>query len=389
MFRKSVYSICFILVLGLVMTNITNAADPNLVGWWKFDGNANDASGNGLNGTTFGEPNYVAGPTYGDDLSFYPDDIAINLEGLTTATDPANPYVELPSEVGSIISSLTDCSFTIWVNFRTIGGTYKWTPIFDFGTSTSNHMFLCPRRSSSPPTHFEINVGGSAQRVSWGPYSTAGTTIPAYAWAHVAVTIDDANDIFRLYVDGEQVGETTGTGATFAPIDLGVTTMNYLGKPMVVGQHYYVGYLDDFRIYNRTLSVAGVQQAMGYPIATFPTPADGAVFPADTTTANLTWIKGNNAAAVNGSHLYLSDDLDAVSNGDAAADKGLLSDSSYTATDLVQDVIYYWRIDTVATNGTVYQGDIWNFRLQPRVAWIPTPSDKTLRNFGERRKDYR
>jgi hypothetical protein len=372
MFRKSVYSICSILVLGLVMTNITNAADPNLVGWWKFDGNANDASGNGLNGTTFGEPNYVAGPTYGDDLSFYPDDIAINLEGLTTATDPTNPYVELPSEVGSVISSLTDCSFTIWVNFRTIGGTYKYSPIFEFGTGSTNYMYLWPRTSSSPPMTFGIVTGGTTQAVSW-----TNNTLPAYSWHHVAVTIDDVNNIFRLYVDGVERA-VNNTTATYAPIDLGVTTMNRLGKPTVSGRHYFVGYLDDFRIYNRTLSVAGVQQAMGYPIATSPTPADGTVFPVDTTTANLTWTKGNNAAAVNGNHLYLSDNLDAVSSGDASADKGLLSDSSYTATDLVQDVIYYWRVDTIATDGTAYQGDIWNFRLQPRIAWIPTPSDRAM-----------
>ncbi len=372
MFRKLIYSICLIFVIGLFSTNAAIAADPNLVGWWKFDGNANDASGNGLNGTEFGGPDYVAGPTYGDDLSFYPDDIAINLEGLATASDPANPYVELPSEVGSVISSLMDCTFTVWVNFRTIGGTYKYTPIFVFGTSSTNYMYLWPRTSSSPPTTFGIIAGGSpTQAVSW-----TNNTLPAYSWHHVAVTIDDVNDIFRLYVDGVERG--VNTAATFAPIDLGVTTINRLGKPMVSGRHYFVGYLDDFRIYNKTLSVAELQQAMGYPIATLPTPADGTVFPADTTTADLTWTKGNNAAAVNGSRLYLSDNLDEVSEGAAAADKGLITGSSYTATDLVQDVIYYWRVDTIAADGTAYQGNIWNFRLQPRIAWIPTPSDRAM-----------
>jgi hypothetical protein len=147
---------------------------------------------------------------------------------------------------------------------------------------------------------------------------------------------------------------------------------------MVSGQHYFVGYLDDFRIYNKTLSEAGVRQSMGYPIATFPTPANDDVLPVGTTTTNLTWVKGANTAAVDGSHLYLSDNLDEVSEGAAAADKGLITGSSYTATDLVQDVIYYWRVDTIAADSTVYQGDIWSFRLQPRVAWIPTPSDRAM-----------
>jgi len=372
MFRKLIYSICLIFVIGLFSTNAAIAADPNLVGWWKFDGNANDASGNGLNGTEFGGPDYVAGPTYGDDLSFYPDDIAINLAGLTDALSSENPYVELPSEVGSVISSLMDCTFTIWVNFRTIGGTYKFTPIFEFGTGTTNYMYLRPRNSSSPPMAFGIVAGGTTQAVNW-----TNNTLPAYSWHHVAVTIDDVNNIFRLYVDGVERA-VNNTTATYAPIDLGVTTLNYLGKPISSGQHYFVGYLDDFRIYNKTLSVAELQQAMGYPIATFPTPTDGTILPVGATAVDLTWARGNNAAAVNGSRLYLSGNLDEVSEGAAAADKGLITGSSYTATDLVQDVIYYWRVDTIAVDGTAYQGDIWNFRLQPRIAWIPTPSDRTM-----------
>ena len=27
---------------------------PSLVGWWRFEGNANDSSGNGNNGTIYG-----------------------------------------------------------------------------------------------------------------------------------------------------------------------------------------------------------------------------------------------------------------------------------------------------------------------------------------------
>ncbi len=369
--RKLISLSCFVMVLGLLLPSVATAQDPGLLAWWKFDGNVNDSSGNGLNGTTFGEPDYVAGPTYGDDLLLYPDNISINLEGLSSASDPANPYVMLPREVGSVISSLMDCSFTIWVNFRTIGGTYKYSPIFSIGTGTSNYMYLWPRASSSPPMTFGIVAGGTTQTVTW-----EDATLPAYSWHHVAVTIDDVNDIFRLYVDGIERG--VNTEATFAPIDLGVTNRNWLGRPIVAGQHYFVGYLDDFRIYDRTLSEDQLKQVMGFPIATFPTPEDGTVFPVGTTEANLSWIPGAFAADTNGSHLYISDNWDDVSDGAAAADKGLISGTSYTATDLVQDVIYYWRVDTVGTGGSVYRGDIWNFRLQPQVAWIPTPSDRAV-----------
>jgi hypothetical protein len=368
MFRNLIYSICLIFVIGLFSTNAATAADPNLAGCWKFDGNTNDASGNGLNGTAFGDPNYISGPTYGTNLPLYTDNLAINLLGVVDAQPSAEQYVELP--IGNLISELIDCTFTLWVNYRQPHGGNRWQRIFDFGTSASNYVALLPRRSSSAPTHFEINANGTVQRVSYGAYDNTGTIIPKYTWTHIAVTIDDFNDIFRMYVNGEQVGETTGTNATLAPIDLGVTTMNYVGRAIDPGVQgpYFPGYLDDFRIYNRTLSLSDVRQAMGYPIATFPTPADDTVFPEGTTTVTLTWAKGTNAVSVNGSHLYLSNNRDDVNGGTAAADKGLTSDTTYTATDLAQDA-YYWRVDTVEADGTIQKGDIWSFR---------TPADGAL-----------
>ncbi len=376
MFRKLIYSICLIFVIGLFSTNAAIASDPNLAGRWKFDGNANDASGNDLNGTAFGDPDYIAGPTYGNNLPLYPDDVAINLAGTTAAQQ----YVDLP--IGDLISELLDCTFTLWVNYRQTGGGNRWQRIFDFGTGTTNYMLLRPRWSSSPPTHFEITAGGVTQRVGYGSNATGGpgigTIIPTYTWVHIAVTIDDVNNIFRLYVNGQQVGENN-TDATLAPIDLGVTTMNWLGRSIDPGVQgpYLPGYLDDFRIYNRTLKLEEVRQAMGYPIVTFPTPADDTVFPEGTTTVNLTWAKGANAAVVNGSHLYLSNNWDDVNGGTAAADKGLISGTIYTVTDLAQDV-YYWRVDTVDSDGTVHKGDIWSFRIQPQIAWIPTPADGAI-----------
>jgi len=52
MFKKFICLVCFVILLGMVITSGANAADPNLVGWWKFDDGsgdtANDSSGNGF-----------------------------------------------------------------------------------------------------------------------------------------------------------------------------------------------------------------------------------------------------------------------------------------------------------------------------------------------------
>ena len=50
MYKKLIFSVCFVLVLGMVITNEAKAEDENLVGWWKFDEGsgdiATDSSGN-------------------------------------------------------------------------------------------------------------------------------------------------------------------------------------------------------------------------------------------------------------------------------------------------------------------------------------------------------
>ncbi|HUV66417.1 MAG TPA: hypothetical protein VMW24_21185, partial [Sedimentisphaerales bacterium] len=65
MCRRLICMISFILVLGLVLANAANAADPDLLGWWKLDESsgttAYDSSGNGYDGILNGDPQWVAG----------------------------------------------------------------------------------------------------------------------------------------------------------------------------------------------------------------------------------------------------------------------------------------------------------------------------------------
>jgi hypothetical protein len=47
------------------------------------------------------------------------------------------------------------------------------------------------------------------------------------------------------------------------PSDLGETTENYLGRSQFAADAYYVGSLDEFRIYNRALSEGEVLYLAG------------------------------------------------------------------------------------------------------------------------------
>ena len=54
-----------VLVLGPLLSGVTNAADPNLVGWWRLDESsgttAHDSSGNGNDGTLRGGTQWQPG----------------------------------------------------------------------------------------------------------------------------------------------------------------------------------------------------------------------------------------------------------------------------------------------------------------------------------------
>ena len=94
MCRRSIYLSSFVLALGLFLTSTANAADPSLVGWWKFDegsgGTAYDSSGYGNDGTLEGDPKWVPGYLAG----------AIQLDGIDDYIDCGNdPSVNITREI--------------------------------------------------------------------------------------------------------------------------------------------------------------------------------------------------------------------------------------------------------------------------------------------------
>jgi len=202
-----------------------------LVAHWKLDETegviAFDSSGNGSHGTLHGNPQWQ--PSAG------PIDGALSFDG-------SDDYVEIP--IGSLISQMSDFTFTAWVCLSDGGG--PWQRVFDFGTSdTQGYMFLCPQVDRhTNEMRFAITAGdGSGEQMM-------STTALASDWHHVAVTIDADNQFMALYLDGEAVA---GEMLTLTPSDLGVTTQNWLGRSQYAWDAYYDGLLDDVRIYSQAL----------------------------------------------------------------------------------------------------------------------------------------
>jgi len=156
--------------------------------------------------------------------------------------DGSNDYVSLPA---GIVSSLSgNYSISVWVY---LNNNNQWSRIFDFGTGTTNYMFLTPRGSTNL-VRFAIKTTTGSEQIIDGT-----AVLPMGGWHHVVIT--QAGNTGTLYVDGSSVG--TNNSMTYHPSALGSTTQNYIGNSQWPDP-YLNGRVDEFRIYNVALSGAQV-----------------------------------------------------------------------------------------------------------------------------------
>ncbi|HTL74620.1 MAG TPA: LamG-like jellyroll fold domain-containing protein, partial [bacterium] len=284
---------------------------PALAGYWKFDeaGGTTAADSAGANNATL-----AAGATWATGKM----NSAVSLNGTSTS------YVSFPA---GFISTLTNYTIAGWVNLNSVS---TWARIFDFGTGTTNYMYLAP--SSGSAIRFAINIGGGEQQIN-------GSSIPSTgAWHHFAVTL--SGTVGTLYIDGVKAG--VNTGMTLSPSSLGSTTQNYLGKSQFADP-YLNGLVDDFRIYNSALSAAEVF-ALVYPPPAAPT---GLSATGGDSVVNLAWVQST-GSDITTNRVYRST---TGSGGSYSLLATLAATTSYADTTAVNGSTYYYAISAINTNG--------------------------------------
>ncbi len=218
---------------------VVQPVDPGtrgLAAYYALNGDLKDGSGHGLNGTAVGDPAYVDGPAGYDK--------ALQFEGV-------DDEVDLP--IGSLISTLTSCTVTAWVNFSNTGGASQ--RIFDFGGGPVVYMSLTPRQGTSGALRFAITTSGSSgESIVKGP-----ATLPT-GWHHVGVVIDGEAKTLQLCLDGDVLA--SGKTSTL-PKDLGKTSQNWLGRSQSAGDALFMGVIDEFRMYSRPLAGGEVRFLAG------------------------------------------------------------------------------------------------------------------------------
>jgi hypothetical protein len=309
--------------------------DPNLAGWWKLDTTSGttaiDWSGYGNNGTIKGNPQWVEGFDGG----------AIEFNG--------SDYIDLPTDIiGSDAGSVTMWIKTEQSNVGMI--LYGSDGTGGNGYGDENEM------------HVNIDSGGIVELFIEFVDSDASaetTVVNDNSWQHVAATWD-INGQIMLYLNGGEPVTANHTGNNFQ-----FSGRLRLGAPNA-SERFYIGSLDDVRLYDRVLSVEEIIETMrGDPLLAWnPNPSDGAI-PNIKDATPLTWSPGDKASEHD---VYFGTNKTAVADANTStADiyRGRQGATSYIPPEGVEwgGGPYYWRIDQYNADGTISKGRIWSFAV--------------------------
>ena len=303
----------------------------NLEGYWPFDGDALDGSGNGHDGTLVNSPGYTTGKL----------DQAIDLVG------PSDQYITaaLPTSIAP------PWSVSVWINKQGESQNYGASGLLDGRIDATTDWYGLRAeqyKSNGPPskvgtTNYETNTN------HYWEYS-----LPTDDWAHLVFIGRETGT--ELYVDGATMGELTDPeGLIPVWIDRIGKTYQY-NCPMDA-------YLDDLAIWSRALneseilwlynngtgnSVPAISDTMGPS----PNPATFEVAPTSKSFSEITMTA---ATGIDGSgpvEYY----FDEISGNPGATDSGWVTSRVYTDTGLTPDTQYTYTVqmrDALGNTGTV------------------------------------
>ncbi len=349
MYRKPIFIICF--VLAFVLSNTAEAADPDLLLWWKFDEGtgttAFDSSGNGRDGTLVGPPTWVSSlPGFGSALDFGGDGDHV-----------------IDADAAGYMNGLSALSVALWIKSDVIG------------TDSGFIIFENPVGQDKKNIRYDADGGGGDLNLFKYGVTTGNdvreedespSDLQSTDWQHVCVTWQNGTTAatfpngLNFYLNGvllapeEDDGDFVANGVTSA-YDRVMVGKGCKDEGASDG---WDGIVDDVQIYSRKLTqeeilviMAGREEGQAYA----PNPEDGAIDVA--VDANLSWIRGEGAVQ---DDVYFGTDPCALPKVTTIMNLPSFPPLYEPPSDLIASTTYYWRIDEVNGLRTV-TGKVWSF----------------------------
>lgn len=212
-----------------------DTGEPGMVAHYPFDGNANDATPYQNHGVIGGNPVFEV-PTHP------------NGGGQNIKFDGVQDSVLVPNAV-QLISDYTTVSF--WIRVDDVNLAVAESYVIDFGHWSE-------RWKISLPQHLKIVWTTNSNNVQFPVFisdmdSGDGNEMVKTFWWYVTMVHDGENDI--VYVNGVQ----TKIKPTLGKLNTTARPLCFGSNPIEGGQ-YFIGALDNVKIYNKALTAGEIQQ---------------------------------------------------------------------------------------------------------------------------------
>ena len=201
--------VALVFVSNVMAQNVPSYVPTNgLVGWWPFNGNANDESGNGNNGI-------VNGATLTSDR---------NGKSNSAYSFNGNASINLGNSSLFKFNSESEFSLSTWVNIENLDGGWRAILVkgcWDYGIYNRSDIFMIG--------HHSLEYGGQ----------------PINKW--IFVTYNNKSGTAHLYVNGLLISSAP---SSFGSSD-GILSIGQKGD---CAYDFFKGKIDDIAIYNRALT---------------------------------------------------------------------------------------------------------------------------------------
>lgn len=175
------------------------------------------------------------------------------VNGKAVYMDGNSSYLKLPSDINKALGG----NFTIstWAKFDNLNW---WMRIFDFGANDKSYAFL----GLSAPN--DLRYALLTDKTGLELNMTSIGTVSEQQWLHF--TLVRENSTMKLYVNGVLKAESTAFKDN-SPADID-NAVSYIGKSQFSADPYFNGHIDEFKIFNRSLSENEIIENMSTGIKT-------------------------------------------------------------------------------------------------------------------------
>ncbi|MEY4521491.1 MAG: Internalin-J precursor [Bacteroidota bacterium] len=235
-----------ILVIVLLITSINYAQLPfyvstnNLVGWWPFNGNANDESGNGNNGTVNGA--VMATDRFGNSNNSF-------------SFDGIDDFIEIDINTTLPIG----LSISVWISSNLPNSQFEHKGIVWSRLSGPSPN---PPYPANQATGIMIHPNGILCTASDGnsivQIQDTGQYYNDASWYHLVFTYEANSGFSKIFVNGIETKSIQSLN--LSPIDLAYNTIK-IGKDEITGygNRHWNGLIDDIGIWNRALTACEIK----------------------------------------------------------------------------------------------------------------------------------